>query len=59
MRSKTKSVSPTNKNKMGTIDIGVDEFHIKASQVKAVDDAVTKDPDKTLSVVRNWLHQEN
>lgn len=55
----TKPGSPTNEDAMGTIDIGADECHIKAGQVKAVDDAVKKDPDKTLSVVRNWLHQEN
>lgn len=59
MRSKTKPVSPTSKDEVGTIDIGADECHIKSSQVKTVDDAVKNDPDKTLSVVRNWLHQEN
>lgn len=59
MHSKTKPVSPTNKDEMGTIDIGADECHIKTDQVKALDDAVKKDPNKTLSVIRNWLHQEN
>jgi len=41
------------------IDLEQIEGRLKSSSLKKVCSIVEKHPDKTLSIIRNWMHQEN
>jgi flagellar biosynthesis/type III secretory pathway M-ring protein FliF/YscJ len=51
------SVLPTHDQSCG-IDLVRVEGRLKASHIKKIEEMVERHPHKSLSIVRNWLHQD-
>ena len=57
-RNEKQDKPPASDADEGLLDVRRIEGKLKKSSVKKIDDIVEKHPNKTLDVVRHWLHDE-